>query len=222
MLVTDFMVLAMPTWIIYDIQMALKKKIISIAFLSLGFIVIAVGILRLVWLTNKFKGKGTSYSVEQSYSAMECNIAIIGASGPTVKYIFSFIIPCLRPQSSSSKQSKYDQSGSNTNGITHTRRTRTKYNTEAYDDLSDEMEVHQEEYEMKNDWQWKSKKDSDAQSDEQRITHSTDGGLNILKTVDWTVSSREESMHGMQRPERSLNASTPENGRDAVQPTNVV
>lgn len=37
--VTDAMVLIMPTWIIYDLQMAIKRKFITIAFLSLGFIV---------------------------------------------------------------------------------------------------------------------------------------------------------------------------------------
>jgi hypothetical protein len=216
-LITDFMVLIMPTWIIYDIQMALRRKIVSIAFLSLGFIVIAIGILRLVWLTNKFKGIGTSHSVEQSYSALECNIAIIGASGPTVKYLFSFIFPCLKGESRK-QSSKYDHS-SNTNGISHTRRTRSKYNTEAYDDL-DTVSAQQESYEMKGDWSWRTKNDSDAHSDEQRMTMDP-GAFNdgIVKTVDWTVTSREEAMSMRNKPVVKDGGS--ESGR-AASPTTVV
>ena len=161
--------------------MAIRKKLITIAFLSLGFIVIAVGILRLVWLTNKFKGKTHSYSVEQSYSALECNIAIIGASGPTVKYLLSSFIPSLRSDSHKNHAS-YGNSGSN--GIAS--RTRSKFNSKAYNDLETVTAQH-EEFEMKQDWRWRHKNDSDGNSDEQRITENE----GIVKTVDWTVSNTD-------------------------------
>jgi hypothetical protein len=204
-LVTDFMVLIMPTWIIYDLQMALKRKLITITFLSLGFIVIAIGILRLIWLTNKFKGKTNSYSVEQSYSALECCIAIIGASGPTVKYLLSFIIPALRPEAA-----KSTTGGNSTSNNGGSRTVRSKYNTEEYNDL-DTVAANHEEFQMKGDWRWKSKPvTSDAHSDELNI-NDADG---IVKTVDWTVSSHHgDNMRG---------SATNSNSRVAVEPANVV
>jgi hypothetical protein len=204
-LITDAMVLVMPTWIIYDLQMAIKRKLITIAFLSLGFIVIAIGILRLIWLTNKFKGKTNSYSVEQSYSALECCIAIIGASGPTVKYLLSRVIPSLR--SESKKSTSYGNSASN-NGVS--RAVRSKYNTEAYDDL-DTVVAKQEGFEMKKDWRWQNKgNSSDEHSDELRI-NDTDG---IVKTMDWTVSSDNgDTIRGPAMKSDS---------RVAVEPANVV
>lgn len=76
--------------------MPLKKKIVTVAFLSLGFIVIAIGIARLLWLRDAFQGKADDHSVVSAYSAIESSVAIIGASGPTVKYLLSFCIPWLR------------------------------------------------------------------------------------------------------------------------------
>ena len=210
-LATDAMVLIMPTWIIYDLQMSIRRKLVTIAFLSLGLVVIAIGILRLNWLANKFKGISTSYSVEQSYSAIECNVAIIGACGPTVKYLLGRFIPALRPESEKKKISNYGHSSNNNNGVS--RRTRSKYNTEAYDDL-DTVAARLEEIEMKGDWRWMAKNDSDAHSDEQRIT--TDMNDGIVKTVNWTVSLRDEPM--IERPAAKANSDT----RVAVQPTNVV
>lgn len=189
-LITDALVLLIPTWMIYDLQMPLRKKIITIAFLSLGFIVLAIGILRLVWLSNAFKGKINNHSVESAYSAIESSVAIIGASGPTVKYILSRFIPFLRPAFVSSKKAS---AYANDSSLQASRRARSRYNTDAYDDL-DSDSVKREEYEMKNDWRWATKNDSDANSDEQRITNNLNDG--IVKTVDWTVSSREDSMAG--------------------------
>ncbi|KAF2464174.1 uncharacterized protein BDR25DRAFT_243108 [Lindgomyces ingoldianus] len=211
-LITDAMVLVMPSWIIYDLQMPLRRKLITISFLSLGFVVIAIGILRLHWLSQKFKGHSKSYSIEQSYSAMECNIAIIGACGPTVKYILGGLIPSLRPENHSKKASNYGHSSSN-QGIS--RRQRSKYDTNTYDDL-DMATVRQDEIEMKGDWRWRSKNDSDANSDEQRMT--TDMNDGIMKTVDWTVSSREDSMAGRLPVAKDAHSDV----RVAVQPANVV
>jgi hypothetical protein len=58
--------------------MPLKRKIVTIAFLSLGIIVIAVRIARLFWLLDAFKGKISNYSVESAYTAIESSVAIIG------------------------------------------------------------------------------------------------------------------------------------------------
>ncbi|KAF1993924.1 hypothetical protein P154DRAFT_448920 [Amniculicola lignicola CBS 123094] len=190
-IVTDFLVLLIPTWIIYDLQMALRKKIITICFLSLGIVVILIGIFRLIWLTKAFSGKSNNHSVESAYSAIESNIAIIGASGPTVKYILSFPIPWLRPESwdSTKGPSAYAKQYGTNSSKPNTRRRNT------YNDL-DSHSLEREEYEMKNDWQWK--KDADANSDEQVIMENHDTG--ITKTVNWTISTRDDGSHVVPPP----------------------
>jgi hypothetical protein len=95
-LCTDIMVLSIPTWMIYDLHMPLSRKLITISFLSLGLAVTAIGGVRLNWMINLFVYKrNPSYSISQTYSTMESNIAIIGACGPTVKWILSRCFPWL-------------------------------------------------------------------------------------------------------------------------------
>jgi hypothetical protein len=91
-LATDILVLLIPTWMIYDLQMPLRRKLLSIAFLSMGVVVIIVGVLRMVWLLNVFRGKLNSHSVEQAYGAIEYSVAIIGACGPTGEPLQGFNI----------------------------------------------------------------------------------------------------------------------------------
>ena len=223
-LITDVMVLIMPSWIIWDLQMPLKKKLVTISFLSLGFILIGVGIARLIWLRNAFVGKSTSYSVESAYSAIESSVAIIGACGPTIKYILSFCIPSLKTAPVNTKQSAYNsnhsgysssqpQSGMKRSG---TGLGRSRKGTGAYDDL-DTFHVDTEHYEMKGDWKWANKNDSDARSDEQEITRDINdmqGG--IVKTVDWEISSRGTG------DERKVDERSQMDHRTAVQPADVV
>lgn len=85
-IITDLMVLAMPTWMIYDLHMPRLHKLVTIAFLSLGLAVTAIGAVRLHYLIRLFVYfENPKHSVQDTYSAMECNIAIIGACGPTIK-----------------------------------------------------------------------------------------------------------------------------------------
>jgi hypothetical protein len=175
--------------------MPLKRKIVTISFLSLGFIVIGIGIARLLWLLDAFKGKTESYSVTSAYSAIESSVAIIGTSGPTVKYILSCCIPWLRPSFDRSTTNK--SSGNNAYGYGNhsnidgnTRRTRNGGGS-GYDDLDSES-IEQQNFEMKSEW----RKSSDAHSDEQRITAEYAGQHGIVKSVEWTVDTRQDSRRG--------------------------
>lgn len=204
--------------------MPLKRKIVTIGFLSLGFIVIAIGIARLVWLLGAFKGKAKSYSVESAYTAIESSVAIIGTSGPTVKYILSRCIPWLRPsfERASTKKNSNNAYGSgygNQSNANHTKRNRSQYNTGngGYNDLDSGSAKH-EDIEMKNDWRWQQGavgRDDDAKSDEQIISDSNNG---IVKSVEWTVHSREDS--GL--PPRRNNNDTAPAGRPAARPADIV
>ncbi|KAH5372447.1 hypothetical protein HBI49_062290 [Parastagonospora nodorum] len=219
-IITDFLVMLIPTWIIWDLQMPLKRKLVTIAFLSLGFIVIAIGIARLLWLLDAFQGKTNSYSVTSAYSAIESSVAIIGTSGPTVKYILSFCIPWLRPsfERSTNKSSGNAYSYGNHSNIGTSRRSRK--DGSGYDDLDSES-VEQRSIEMKSDW----RRSEDAQSDEQRIAPDHAGQHGIVKSMEWTVHTREDSrrasMIGIAVPLGGLGYVTP-GGRPAEQPKDIV
>lgn len=202
--------------------MPLKRKIVTIAFLSLGFIVIAIGIARLIWLLNAFKGNVNSYSVESAYTAIESSVAIIGTSGPTIKYLLSRFIPWLRPsfERATTKKSTGNAYGygSNSNAHSNTQRGRSQYGTakDGYDDL-DSFSAKHEDIEMKNDWQWQQGavgRDDDAQSDEQIMTDNSQG---ITKSVEWTVHSRESSHIG-----RAVTREPMPAGRPAANPAQII
>lgn len=192
-LITDALVLLMPSWIIWDLQMPLRRKIMTISFLSFGVVLIAVGIARMIWLYNAFLGKAKSYSVEAAYSAIESSIAIVGACGPTVKYILSWCMPSLKSAPVTSKRSGYNSSGQAQSAVKRSGTGRSRKPTDGYDDL-DTFDVSGNHYEMKkSDWKWTGKQESDARSDEQEITRDVEdvhGG--IVKSVEWSVSSRGE------------------------------
>jgi hypothetical protein len=202
--------------------MPLKRKIVTISFLSLGFIVIAIGIARLLWLLDAFQGKTNSYSVTSAYSAIESSVAIIGTSGPTVKYILSSCIPWLRPsfgRSTTNKNSGNAYSYGNHSKVgTSSRRTHNG-DVSGYDDLDSESVEHQN-IEMKSGW----RKSSDAHSDEQRITTDCMGQNGIVKSVEWTVHTREDSRRGsigVALPLAETGYTTPA-GRPAARPADIV
>ncbi|KAL5461451.1 hypothetical protein PMIN06_002216 [Paraphaeosphaeria minitans] len=191
-LVTDALVLLMPSWIIWDLQMPLRRKIMTISFLSFGIVLIAVGIARMTWLYNAFLGKSKSYSVESAYSAIESSVAIVGACGPTVKYILSCCVPSLAWAPVSRKRSGYNSSAHAQSAAKRSGTGRSRKPTDGYDDL-DTFDVTGEHYEMKSDWKWTGNQEVDARSDEQEITREVGGGHGgIVKSVEWTVSSRGE------------------------------
>lgn len=192
-LITDVLVLLMPSWIIWDLQMPLKRKIVTISFLSFGFILIAVGIARMVWLYNAFIGKSRSYSVESAYSAIESSVAIVGACGPTVKYILSFCVPTLQTTPATSKRSGYNNSSHHQSASKRSGTGRSRRQTDPYDDM-ETLDADIGHYEMRSDWAWANKKDSDARSDEQEIIKEIDHTHSgIVKSVEWSVSSKDDT-----------------------------
>ncbi|KAF2855743.1 hypothetical protein T440DRAFT_535885 [Plenodomus tracheiphilus IPT5] len=212
-IITDFLVLLIPTWIIWDLQMPLKRKLVTIAFLSLGFIVIAIGIARLIWLLNAFKGNVNSHSIESAYTAIESSVAIIGTSGPTVKYILSRFIPWLRP--SFERATSYKTSGNSYGNKSqiNSRRTRSQFDTSnGYNDL-DSINARQDEFEMKGDRKWRDDGNHDANSDECIMPGN---GTGIVKSVEWTVHTREEE------PRVVMTPSLEQNGRNASPVANPV
>ncbi|KAL2842721.1 hypothetical protein BJY01DRAFT_264447 [Aspergillus pseudoustus] len=96
---TDALVLILPTWIVYNLRMAQKQKLILIAILSLGLVGIIAGVVRIVLLDiydrKLAAGKlaDYNYNVYFSLSTIEISLVIIAACGPSFKPLVSKILP---------------------------------------------------------------------------------------------------------------------------------
>ncbi|KAK2768430.1 hypothetical protein FQN54_000285 [Arachnomyces sp. PD_36] len=212
-ILTDIIVVMMPTWMIYDLHMTRARKIIIISFLSFGLAVIAIGFVRLEYLIRIFitGDPGSSkYTVEQTYSAIESNLAIIGACGPTIKWMLSSCFPFLEPTekrstggwgapSSSSKSRQHRKYADPMDGAL------VSMGREEYMYMSSK---NNDTVELRDGAGWKEPHGS-VGSDERN-----DDPHGIVKTVEWNVSGDQ------------YQAGVPRAGRNrpggAVRPTDVV
>lgn len=207
---TDIMVLIVPSWMIYDLHMPRLRKAITISFLSFGLAVTAIGIVRLEYIVRLFLGGQYSrHSMEITYSTLETNLAIIGACGPTVKWLLARCMPFLELSQKTSTYNNSSVPGINSSAISRAQRRthsgagdrrgggsgsgRHNYDedmtmTKGGDDEDDGME-------LRPGAEWRNQRGE------------ADG---IVKTVEWDVSSRDHS---------TVSARA---GGTAVRPTDVV
>lgn len=98
----------MPTWILHDLKMPFGRKLMVIAFLSLGVAVTIVGAVRTSVLVKVFViGEvvpDPTYEVGYTLSNIESGLAIIGTCGLTIKHLLGFCIPVLRAPDDSSNR----------------------------------------------------------------------------------------------------------------------
>ncbi|KAF1993795.1 hypothetical protein P154DRAFT_567780 [Amniculicola lignicola CBS 123094] len=195
-LVTDVMVLVMPTWIIYKLQMQLRNKVMIISFLSFGLAVTGIGAYRLYAFSQFFnkniRNPDGSYSVRQALSNVEVNLAAIGACGATVKWLLGLCIPFFSSQDT--KFSKYHSPGGS--GFSSERKRYARADLADITRLDDYRSAGRGDMEM-NVPGWpntaylsaaKGPKttDFDARSDELRLQGQ---GYVIKKTFEWDVAS---------------------------------
>ncbi|KAJ6018999.1 hypothetical protein N7522_001066 [Penicillium canescens] len=98
-LLTDLVVLSIPIIITWSLQMPLRRKIAVCVILCLGGVATAIGVWRIVilaqvFLTHKVNLDPT-YNIGFCSSAIEVNVAVITACGPSVKAIASRYLPHL-------------------------------------------------------------------------------------------------------------------------------
>ncbi|KXJ87472.1 hypothetical protein Micbo1qcDRAFT_197807 [Microdochium bolleyi] len=88
-LLTDVLVLALPIWIFVDLKISRKKRMAVIGVFSLGGLVTAAGVARLLIIYQGFFATAPSadptYSIAFTSSAIETNLAIITASAPMLR-----------------------------------------------------------------------------------------------------------------------------------------
>ncbi|KAI1080346.1 integral membrane protein [Whalleya microplaca] len=83
---TDLLALVLPFCVFTYLRMSTRRKLSLMAVFGLGFIVTAVSCVRMYYLNKAFINPGPdgSYSITFTFSAIEVNLAIIGASAPAL------------------------------------------------------------------------------------------------------------------------------------------
>ncbi|CAG8898845.1 unnamed protein product [Penicillium egyptiacum] len=98
-LFTDVMVLSIPIIITARLQMPLQRKLAVCIILCLGGVATAVGVWRIVILAQGFlshtPGPDPTYAIGFCSSAIEVNVAVVTACGPSLKVISSRFLPRL-------------------------------------------------------------------------------------------------------------------------------
>ncbi|KAL4767975.1 hypothetical protein BDW60DRAFT_211469 [Aspergillus nidulans var. acristatus] len=103
---TDFLVLLMPTWIVYNLHIAKKQKIMLIGILSFGLITVLAGIIRVILLDNfdRHIPADSTNSVLFCLSTIEVGLAFVAACAPALKPLFMRLLPKLFSTNSRSGQ----------------------------------------------------------------------------------------------------------------------
>ncbi|KAJ6098343.1 hypothetical protein N7499_002717 [Penicillium canescens] len=98
-LLTDLVVLSIPIIITWSLQMPLRRKIAVCVILCLGGVATAIGVWRIVILAQVFLthevNLDPTYNIGFCSSAIEVNVAVITACGPSMKAIASRYLPRL-------------------------------------------------------------------------------------------------------------------------------
>lgn len=223
---TDIMVITIPTWMIYDLHMPRIRKIVTVSFLSFGVAVTAIGVARLEFLVRVFvKEEDPKHSIEQTYSSIESNLAIIGACGPTVKWILGRCIPFFDSTRMNASYPQYDSTASRTKqrlSRKYADPTDAEFAMMDRDDCSDVPRSPRSTGVMElreGAWSGQNSRQNAISTDDQRSdgTGSSGDRRGIVKTVEFNITSGETST-GIPS-ERNYNASDAQYG---VRPTDVV
>ncbi|CAG7937037.1 unnamed protein product [Penicillium nalgiovense] len=98
-LFTDIMVLSIPIIITARLQMPLRRKIAVCIILCLGGVATAIGVWRIIILAQGFFSRtpnpDATYGIGFCSSAIEVNVAVVTACGPSLKAISSRFLPRL-------------------------------------------------------------------------------------------------------------------------------
>lgn len=190
-LITDALVLIMPTWIIYDLQMARSRKVLAVSFLSLGCVVIAVGVLRLAWLIRAVRKEQSSYSMYPVLSSVEVAVALIAASGPTMKWLLGGCIPALRSEGTTGKTTSFKPSAGSSAAV---RSGRSKQSAGYYDLETDKGDAatSTDGFALHEWVQWSgTKHEGSAGSDEQKVADRDDGIMKTFSVSQTAVPVRQ-------------------------------
>ncbi|QSZ31842.1 hypothetical protein DSL72_001411 [Monilinia vaccinii-corymbosi] len=106
--ITDVLTLLMPTWIVYNLQINRRQKVMLIGILSFGLITVIVGIVRIILLDrwDRSKPVDPTYTLLFCISTVEVGLSFVCACAPALKPIFVRIIPKIFGRTSRSQSAK--------------------------------------------------------------------------------------------------------------------
>ncbi|KAL2258068.1 hypothetical protein VTK26DRAFT_8768 [Humicola hyalothermophila] len=95
--VTDFVLLVLPVWIIYPLNVGFAQKAAIVAILGTGGFILGVSILRVVIVAGGWGDNDGSYRFATNYvwSVIETNLAIVCACAPCLRTLIGRFIPAL-------------------------------------------------------------------------------------------------------------------------------
>ncbi|PWY85074.1 hypothetical protein BO70DRAFT_370587 [Aspergillus heteromorphus CBS 117.55] len=94
-IITDVLVLMLPTWIVYNIRIPQRQKLMLVGVLSFGLLAVIAGIVRVILLDHfdRHPPYDYTYSLIFCISTIEVSIAFITACAPSLKPLVVKIIP---------------------------------------------------------------------------------------------------------------------------------
>ncbi|EPS41584.1 hypothetical protein H072_4520 [Dactylellina haptotyla CBS 200.50] len=123
-MLTDFLLVLLPMPLAWKLELDLRKRILIIVLFGLGILVSVASIVRITTL-DSLGSMDITFSITGSllWSIIEANVALICASGPAIKPLFTRLIPHL----SKSVPTRTIHSNPTVNGELHTLNSSISY-----------------------------------------------------------------------------------------------
>ncbi|KGO66971.1 hypothetical protein PITC_038510 [Penicillium italicum] len=139
---TDFLSLILPTWIVYRLQMQWTQKLMLIGILSLGLLTVVAGLVRVILLDkfDRHRPKNYKHSVLFCVSTIEVGLSIIAACAPSFKPLVTRILPKLF---GSTRTGPYDGS---TNRLGYKLEESTNFTRRTQDQITTTVECGDDEF----------------------------------------------------------------------------
>lgn len=92
---TDILILSIPIAMMWNLRMPLRQKLAVGLVLSLGWVVVVIGAIRIKIFYDYWAGTSDdpTYGLSQAVSGIESNVAIITACGPSLKALITRFAP---------------------------------------------------------------------------------------------------------------------------------
>lgn len=106
-ILTDVLILTIPIAMTWPLRLNIHRKVAVIIVLSLGWVVVIVGAIRLKIFYDYWTqaSDDPAYGVDQTVSGIEVNLAIITSCGPALKAIMTRFAPRLFGSSGGTRRS---------------------------------------------------------------------------------------------------------------------
>jgi hypothetical protein len=94
-ILTDVLILTIPIAMTWPLRLNIRRKIAVVLVLSLGWIVVIVGVIRFKIFYDFWTqaSEDPTYGLSQTVSGIEVNLAIIASCGPALKAIMTRFAP---------------------------------------------------------------------------------------------------------------------------------